>query len=591
MAIVQVSRITNRKGLTENLPQLAGAEFGWCIDSRRLFIGNGTLQDGAPIIGNTEILTEFSDITVLSQYTYRDEVVGYAAQTGPTPSEPVVRSVQAKLDDFADVRDFGAAGDGTTDDTAAINRALFQLYCREINPLVRRTLYFPAGTYVVSDTIKIPSYAKLVGEGADCVFIQMDTLAYRNYVARYADSLQQIGANIGNNGATAPRNIEISSMTFKSIGFGDIFLVQDAQQCYFDSVNFVGGYNNTNVSSPSATFQASITNTTLTVTSVLSGTIAPGMEITGAGVAPGTRIVSGNGLVWTVDTLQSIGSVTMVGALDAIGVSFDSTNTNVCNQITFDKCRFSNVIYGINTDEQIQSVTVSNSKFATVRQGIVLGAGAPVNGGATGFRAVHNMFDDVYAEGIIYDDVSLNISAYNIFYNVGYNIGSPTPTHSIIRFGNDNNVSMNDMFERSDADALVYPRIFVDNGAAAASTAVGGTQIQLGRYARLNGLTQVLVNNTALSTVIATVNSDDIKAFSIDYTIVRDAAVRHGRMVVVPGPDDSSSQIQYSDDYVENSDTGITLVAVEIGNDITLEYTSTNTGSNGTLTYSLTHLA
>ena len=62
MAIVQISRITNRKGLQENLPQLAGAELGWSIDSRRLFIGNGTLQEGAPVIGNTEILTEFSEI-------------------------------------------------------------------------------------------------------------------------------------------------------------------------------------------------------------------------------------------------------------------------------------------------------------------------------------------------------------------------------------------------------------------------------------------------------------------------------------------------------------------------------------------------
>lgn len=62
MAIVQISRITNRKGLQENLPQLAGAELGWSIDERRLFIGNGTLQEGAPEIGNTEILTEFSEI-------------------------------------------------------------------------------------------------------------------------------------------------------------------------------------------------------------------------------------------------------------------------------------------------------------------------------------------------------------------------------------------------------------------------------------------------------------------------------------------------------------------------------------------------
>lgn len=62
MAIVQISRITNRKGLQENLPQLAGAELGWSIDQRRLFIGNGTLQEGAPEIGNTEILTEFSEV-------------------------------------------------------------------------------------------------------------------------------------------------------------------------------------------------------------------------------------------------------------------------------------------------------------------------------------------------------------------------------------------------------------------------------------------------------------------------------------------------------------------------------------------------
>ena len=65
MAIVQISRITQRKGLQENLPQLAGAEFGWSIDQRRLYIGNGLLEEGAPVIGNTEILTEFSN---LSQY-------------------------------------------------------------------------------------------------------------------------------------------------------------------------------------------------------------------------------------------------------------------------------------------------------------------------------------------------------------------------------------------------------------------------------------------------------------------------------------------------------------------------------------------
>lgn len=65
MAIVQVSRITHRKGELENLPQLAGAELGWAVDERKLYIGNGTLAEGAPVIGNTEILTEHSDLQAL----------------------------------------------------------------------------------------------------------------------------------------------------------------------------------------------------------------------------------------------------------------------------------------------------------------------------------------------------------------------------------------------------------------------------------------------------------------------------------------------------------------------------------------------
>ena len=58
MAILQISRITQRKGLAQDLPEpLAGAELGWAIDTRQLFIGNGELTEGAPVVGNTEILT------------------------------------------------------------------------------------------------------------------------------------------------------------------------------------------------------------------------------------------------------------------------------------------------------------------------------------------------------------------------------------------------------------------------------------------------------------------------------------------------------------------------------------------------------
>lgn len=524
MAIVQISQITNRKGLQENLPQLAGAELGWAVDSRRLFIGNGTLAEGAPVVGNTEILTEFSDITTLSQYTYADTAVGYAAQTGPTASDPTIRTVQAKLDDFADVRDFGAVGDGVADDTDAITRALYQLYCIEAYAQVRRTLYFPAGTYRVIESIIIPAYAKLVGEGANCSIILLDTSSdissLSQYVARYGDSKQQTGANIGNNGATPPCNIEISSMTFQSVELTDVFLVQDATQCYFDSVNFVGPLSTTDIA-----------------TNISSDNIA--------------------------------------------GVRFASTTSLVCSQINFDKCYFSGLTYGINTDQELASVTVSNSRFSALYQGIVLGSGAPVNGGATGFRALQNSFNLIYAQGIIYDLVSMNASANNIFYDVG-NSYTGSPVTAIVEFGNDNNVSMCDMFERSYTDSQVQPRILINGGAV---TTV--TEMQLGRYTRQSGRTFTLSNNVSNQT-ITTINCNQVRAFRMDYTIVRDTNVRTGMLLVAA---DSTTTFGSDDTYAENTPTGITISVTQSTSTISIKYSSTNTGLTGTLTYSISHLA
>ena len=56
MAITTISRIQHRRGLSTDLPQLAAGELGWVVDQQKLFIGNGTVADGAPAVGNTEIL-------------------------------------------------------------------------------------------------------------------------------------------------------------------------------------------------------------------------------------------------------------------------------------------------------------------------------------------------------------------------------------------------------------------------------------------------------------------------------------------------------------------------------------------------------
>lgn len=523
MAIVQISRITNRKGLQVELPQLAGAELGWSVDERRLFIGNGTIAEGAPVVGNTEILTEFSDILAFqTTYTYKGEAAGYTVQTGSSAGTPVSQSLQSWMDQWASVKDFGAVGDGVTDDTDAINRALYQLYCREVNPQIRRSLFFPAGVYLINETIVIPSFATLYGEGKDNSVIKMatgDDSALRAYVARTGDSLQQTGNNIGSNGAITPRYITIQNLGFETAdNYGDIFLVQDAENCVFNNVNFMGPLT-------------------------------------------------------TADLDSDADNMT--------GVQFSSSASLVCQSITFDGCTFSGTSYGINTDQQIKGITVCNSKFDTLFQGVVLGDGTPVLGGPTGVRIVNNFFDNIYAEGIIYGDVALNATGNNIFYDVGNHFDGVTqPATAIIVFRSSNNISVSDLFERSNAESQTHLRI--DTSLTGSIGFVNGEYVDLGPNTIGTAPEVTLLNNTANEDFYSFVTTI-FRSATLNYSITRDTGTRQGTFKVVPT---GGGAITYDDDYVENENIGVTLSASQTGDDVFIRYTTTNTGVDGSITFS-----
>jgi hypothetical protein len=539
MAIVQISQITNRKGLQVDLPQLAGAELGWSIDERRLFIGNGTLQEGAPVVGNTEILTEFSDILEFqTTYTYKGEAAGYTVQTGPTAGDPVTQSLQTWLDQFATVKDFGAVGDGVADDTAAINRALYQLFCRETNPQIRRSLFFPAGVYKITSSIFIPPYATLWGEGADNSVIQLDASedsTLNSYVARTADSLQQFGANIGANGATPPEYITITNMGFRNLDTTtDVFLVEDAANCRFQNVGFYGA-------------------------------------------------------------LGQVALTTDGG--DVSCIRFASTPSLICSQIVFDGCQFRGATFGLNTatvlggtDQQVAGVVISNSNFNTLYQGVVLGTEILIGAGATGVRIMGNLFDNIYAEGVYIGAVSLNATGHNVFYGVGNQFGSSTtPYYAVINIESANNISISDLFERADAysvdvsPGISYPRILLNGQASIATT--NGNQLAVGSYVRQSGVAFTLQPATINGTIVS-INSNAIPTFAINYTIIRGSARRTG---IITASTDVLSGVYWNDSFTENTTTGVTLNFDNSLGVCLFRYVS-SAGISGTINYSITNL-
>jgi hypothetical protein len=634
VAIVQISRITNRKGLQEDLPQpLAPAELGWAVDSRQLFIGPGTLAEGAPDQNNNvEILTEYSDILATqTAYTYTGfAATGYSVQTGPTAGSPISQPLQNRLDSYCVVTDFGATGNGITDDTAAINRALYQLYCREVNPQIRRSLFFPAGSYLITDTILVPPYAMLYGEGPNSSILNFTVNAWTSAVPYAAGVLVRSGSY------TAGSLTIGSTYTITAVGTTDFTLIGASSNT--PGVTFT---KNSTVGTGTGTVtQYFRSNFAVPIGTALNGTIegqyywgnissgaasslpnyimqtaSSDNQQTGVNIVspyePQNILVSNmcmitdqfmNGLLmerahdcaFTNVTIQGpLTTSTLTSSTDnSAAVNWASTSALVNNHINFDNCSFKGFTYGTNTAQQIEGITISNCKFDTLYQGVYLGGLTPVDGGPTGVRLISNMFDNIYVEGVVIDGVSLNTTTNNVFYDVGNHFnGASLAASAIIDIDTDNNVCLGDMFERTTAQSATYPRIKLNNTASIAME--NGYRLQQGTYKRESGVLFTLVNNVAVAAQILTFNAVAVAAVQINYTIVRGSAVRTGTYTIVRSTDGGSTNLNGSDATtgVENISPGVTFSVTESSSTVVWKYTTTNTGDNGTLSYSVTYLA
>jgi hypothetical protein len=292
MAVYQISRIQIRRGQANQgtgLPQLASGEMAWAIDTQELYIGNGAVSEGAPAVGNTKILTS-NDLTsqagLVNTIFYTYKVTDTSIVTGTSVNAPVSRSLQARLDDDANLSNFLTTADVVGNDyTAAIQRAINQLFLNAGHGFAYTTvrnrikLTLPAGTFNTSSTLYVPSYATIEGAGIDKTIIN------------YNPSITVVGSTTNNS-----RIISTNSATLAMLGAS------------------ISGTNipaNTSIPGQIVIPNSTIFGTTLTVGTLTSGTITTGMMLYGPGINPNTFIVAnlagtGAGSTWTVNQSYAV---------------------------------------------------------------------------------------------------------------------------------------------------------------------------------------------------------------------------------------------------------------------------------------------
>lgn len=110
----------------------------------------------------------------------------------PEGTGAVIRTVQDKLGEIISVKDFGAVGDGTTDDTAAFQAAI-DVGTSYANAYT--SIYIPPGDYRITDTIRInKNRVRLYGAGVkSCLYFDPPSSGKVMLILQHSDTSQVIG--------------------------------------------------------------------------------------------------------------------------------------------------------------------------------------------------------------------------------------------------------------------------------------------------------------------------------------------------------------------------------------------------------------
>jgi len=529
--IVQISRIQHRRGKKTDLPQLAAGELGWVIDEQRLFIGNGTVADGAPAVGNTEIVTSGSStFSTALTHTYK----GYLGDSTPVTST-VARSLQQRLDEYVSVKDFGAKGDGdtaasiaaATDDTTAIQTAIDEIFTAtdKVDSNSRRVLFFPAGKYKITAALKIPPYAHLVGEGPEKTIIRNQG---NNSVIVTQDNANNVGVSI----TALVNQIQISNMTLKnSVAYAGVSL-DSATKVYFNNCRLEGSYTSGGADSSTSK------GVTVTSTNALQSSQ---MYFNQCQIAKFARLVD---------------------------LSHDVTN------VRFNNCDFSTGYYG---------ALIGNTLDGTT------------NGLTVGPRDVHfsgSSWSDIGQQAIYSKNASGSVYPRNIISSANWyastvannfeGVGSIREV-PVIQYDNDECSSIMDFFERSDL------RRADGSSELNAAPELQGIGIQTKAIK-----SQTLADNQS-ATTINEYPALAGKGLKITYKIVRGTLDRTGELIISASTNGVSYDDTYTEsgsdvgvDLTAVLDDKDSTAGSET---IALKYATTSSGTDATIDYQTTIIA
>ena len=166
----------------------------------------------------------------------------------------VQRTVESRLKDVVSVKDFGAVGNGTTDDSAAIQAAIDSIEPGSSTPSNGR-VYFPAGTYYVASTIRVNGDGvHLIGAGAEATTLKRsDTGTYGPMISltgterRYDNSIQGMTL-LSTAACTSSSHIQVYSqvnINLKDLVLWNPYIGVDTRSSQFVYNNVKVEYDNT----------------------------------------------------------------------------------------------------------------------------------------------------------------------------------------------------------------------------------------------------------------------------------------------------------------------------------------------------------